>query len=135
MKNKTPLIVIVDDSDDDIFFLTEAISNSSLKADLMHLSSGEQAIGFIENACKVRKPDFILLDLKMPKVTGFDVLKYQLENPDKCGSKIIVLSTSNAPKDLKEAKSLGAYDYLIKPNECRGILSWQKNCRPTSIRF
>lgn len=60
------------------------------------------------------KPDLILLDIMMPKVSGFDVIDILRNTPDTAGIKIVVLSALGQQEDIDKAKSLGADDYLIK---------------------
>lgn len=60
------------------------------------------------------KPDLILLDLMMPKVSGFDVLDILRNTPETAGIKIIILSALSRPSDKARAKQLGADDYLVK---------------------
>ena len=60
------------------------------------------------------KPDLILLDLMMPKVSGFDVLDILRNTPETADTKVIILSALSRPADRARAKELGADDYLVK---------------------
>ncbi|OGL65596.1 hypothetical protein A3B21_03485 [Candidatus Uhrbacteria bacterium RIFCSPLOWO2_01_FULL_47_24] len=60
------------------------------------------------------KPDIILLDLMLPKMSGFDVLKYVKANPALRNTPVIVLSNLGDTEDIDHAKTLGAADYFVK---------------------
>lgn len=60
------------------------------------------------------KPDLILLDAMMPKISGFDVLDILRNTPETSGIKIIMLTALSQPKDKERAESLGVDDYLVK---------------------
>lgn len=60
------------------------------------------------------KPDLILLDAMMPKISGFDVLDILHNTPEVAGIKVIMLTALSQPKDKERAEALGANDYLVK---------------------
>ena len=60
-------------------------------------------------------PDLLLLDLKMPRMSGFDVLEWKQSRPELDDVAAVVLSSSSQDSDLKEAYRLGAQGYLVKP--------------------
>ena len=60
------------------------------------------------------KPDLILLDIMMPRISGFDVLDILRHTPETANSKIVVLSALSQPADKQRAMDLGATDYLVK---------------------
>lgn len=72
--------------------------------------NGEEALA---SAIEFR-PDLILLDVMMPKISGFDVLDILRNTPDTASVKIIMLTALNQPKDKERAESLGVDDYLVK---------------------
>ncbi len=78
--------------------------------EVSHCSNGEtalsQALSF--------KPDLILLDVMMPKISGFDVLDILRNTPGTAKTKIVILTALSQPSDLDKAKSLGADEYLVK---------------------
>lgn len=73
---------------------------------------GEQGL----EVAKKEKPDIILLDIIMPKVDGFAVLKMLKQDPDTKKVKIILLTNLGQEEDIKKGKSMGADDYLVKAN-------------------
>ncbi|MCC7289328.1 response regulator [bacterium] len=60
------------------------------------------------------KPDLLLLDIMMPRISGFDVLDILKNTPETRDTKIIVLSALSSPEDIEKARMLGANDYLVK---------------------
>jgi len=73
-------------------------------------SDGEQAL----TVAVKEKPDIILLDIMMPKISGFDVLDILRTTPETKDSKIIIMTALSQPTDVEKGKSLGADDYLVK---------------------
>lgn len=75
-----------------------------------HVPNGEDALS---TAVKFR-PDLILLDAMMPKISGFDVLDILRNTPETANMHIIMLTALSQPKDKARAESLGVDDYLVK---------------------
>lgn len=78
--------------------------------DVSHVANGEDALS---EAIKY-KPDLILLDAMMPKISGFDVLDILRNTPETANVRIIMLTALSQPKDKERAESLGVDDYLVK---------------------
>ena len=78
--------------------------------DVRHVSDGEEALA---NA-RTYHPDLVLLDVMMPKVSGFDVLDILRNTPETANLKVIMLTALSQQSDQDRAKSLGADDYLVK---------------------
>lgn len=78
--------------------------------DVRHVPNGEDALS---NALEY-KPDLILLDVMMPKISGFDVLDILRNTPETANIRIIMLTALNQDKDVERAKKLGVDDYLVK---------------------
>jgi len=113
-------ILIADDDKSDRFLIRHAIEEGNFPLQIEEVADGEELIQFLDNNCKETVPRFILLDLNMPRKSGFEVLEYMKENPETCPVPVIVLSTSSSPYDISRAKELGAKDYLIKPDDYKG---------------
>lgn len=73
-------------------------------------SDGEQAL----TVAVKEKPDLILLDIMMPKISGFDVLDILRTTPETKSSKIIIMTALSQPADVEKGKTLGADEYLVK---------------------
>lgn len=78
--------------------------------DIKEVSNGELAL----SAARDYKPDLILLDAMMPKISGFDVLDILRNTPETSAIRIIMLTALSQPKDKERAESLGVNDYLVK---------------------
>lgn len=78
--------------------------------DIKHVANGEQAL----SVAVAFKPDLILLDAMMPKITGFDVLDILRNTPETMNVRIIMLTALSQAKDRERAEKLGVDDYLIK---------------------
>lgn len=74
------------------------------------VNNGEDAL----QAAKEFKPDLILLDAMMPKISGFDVLDILRNTPETANIRVIMLTALSQPKDKERAESLGVDDYLVK---------------------
>ena len=78
--------------------------------DVRRVANGEEALA----TALSYKPDLIVLDVMMPKVSGFDVLDILRNTPETANLKIIMLTALSQPSDQERAQSLGADDYLVK---------------------
>ncbi|MFO0549423.1 MAG: response regulator [Polyangiaceae bacterium] len=97
------------------------------RARLIHVSDGQQALDYFE-ACRAHAqsanhedqlPDLVLLDLRLPKVDGLEVLRRLKAAPDTKTIPVVILSTSEAATDRAAAYEGGASSYLTKPAELR----------------
>jgi len=102
-------ILVIDDSQTTLMLMEWALQDNGYKT-LVALSVKE-ALRLLET----NKPNFILLDLSMPEVSGFDFLKYVKTNIDLENTPIVVVSAFDNPETIKEVKGMGAVDFLPKP--------------------
>jgi len=120
-------ILVVDDSKDDVFLLCRAFKRAGLDPSLIHVRDGEEAVDYLsgENRFTDRAryplPSLMLLDIKMPKLNGFDVLQWLLTRKDLEKLPVVMFSSSSEPEDVEKAKALGATEYLCKPIESEGF--------------
>lgn len=105
-------VLLVEDSDDDAFFFQRALSKTGLGTSITRIKDGGAAVEHLKNSAG-KEPFLIFLDLKLPVLSGFDVLKWIRENG--ISAEVIVLSGSDLEADKKLARELGASDYLVKP--------------------
>src|SRR5438874_13730859 len=95
------LILIADDDQNDVFFLQRAFKKVGLEHELVHVADGQEAVDYLNSGSapgdgkKHLVPDLMLLDLKMPRMTGFEVLSWLRKQPDLRGMPVVVLSGSN----------------------------------------
>jgi CheY-like chemotaxis protein len=117
--NKIYSVLLVDDSEDDRFFLRNAISKSSCFKLLHELCDGEEAVKYLAGKEHFAKreiyplPDLLVLDLKMPRMNGYEVLLWLQSHPLPSMT-IVVLSGSVLHEDLEVSLDLGAHGFWSK---------------------
>lgn len=97
--------------EDDVALAKVYLSRLELEGfEVKHVADGEEAL----STAVAFKPDMILLDVMMPKITGFDVLDILRNTPETMSMRVIMLTALGQEKDKEHAKKLGADDYLVK---------------------
>jgi CheY-like chemotaxis protein len=123
MDNKEIDILLIEDNENDAELAIRALRKDSVARHIIHLQDGEAALDFLFGKGKYEgrntdnKPQVILLDLKMPKISGLEVLE-QIKS-DELTKKIpvVVLTSSKEHPDVEKSYSLGANSYIVKPVE------------------
>ena len=114
-------ILLVEDNEDDIFFMRRALRNAAINNPLFVAEHGQVAIDYLSGAGEFadRKkhplPFLMFLDLKMPVRPGLEVLSWIREQPGLQGILVLILSTSREESDVQRAYALGVNSYLVKP--------------------
>jgi CheY-like chemotaxis protein len=114
-------ILIVEDTPDDVVLLKAAIRRAKLTNPIQVVTDGEAAVqylcgkGCFADRAAYPVPGAILLDLKLPKLNGFDVLQWLKEHEEYRVIPVMVLSASEIERDVARAYQLGANCYLVKP--------------------
>jgi CheY-like chemotaxis protein len=117
------VILLAEDREDDILLIRHAFSKANILNPLYVVRDGEETILYLKgegkfaNRAEYPLPDLLLLDLKMPGVDGFEVLKWVRSQPGMSALRILVLTSSDAIRDVNEAYHLGANSFLVKPND------------------
>jgi CheY-like chemotaxis protein len=118
--SESKIILVADDDENDVFFIRRAFAKCGLLHTIIHVSDGQKVIeyllgeGVYANRASNPFPDLLLLDLKMPRTDGFDVLATLRSLPG-LDLPVIVFSTSALLVDVQMAKKLGAREFLVKP--------------------
>jgi DNA-binding response OmpR family regulator len=118
---KLPVILLVEDSEDDTFFFKRALKQIEQPHHLFHMTDGGEALEFLARKGAFQlpndlpRPDIIFLDLKLPKFSGFEVLRWIQSQGLNRSFKVVVLSGSDQEADRHLAQELGAADYVVKP--------------------
>ena len=121
MKNELVEILLVEDSMLDAELTMRALRKNDVAKHIVHLKNGAAALDFLfgKGAYAGRnvnnKPKVILLDLKMPKVSGLEVLETITANPLTAMIPVVVLTSSKEHPDVERAYALGANSYIVKP--------------------
>jgi CheY-like chemotaxis protein len=111
-------LLIVEDNDMDLDLCMQAFSEHSVANPILTCRDGEEALQFIDAHPSPEDPEFpllVLLDLRLPKVDGIDVLRYARQHPGWKQVPIIVLTTSRENSDVDRAYDLGVNSYIVKP--------------------
>jgi CheY-like chemotaxis protein len=112
-------ILVVEDAEPDVLLVREALQRSGLKFELQLLEDGESAVDYIEALERdqaVPRPDLVLLDLNLPMKSGSQVLE-RLRESTICGDiPVVILTSSDSPKDKAQAAHLRATEYFRKPS-------------------
>jgi len=125
MRNKDTILV-AEDSEGDAFVLQRAFKNADIDAELRFLEDGQDAVDYLAGKGpfgdrKVNPmPKLLLLDLRMPRLSGFDVLERIKSDPSLRRLPVAVFSSSNVDKDVDRAYDLGANSYIVKPGSLGG---------------
>jgi CheY-like chemotaxis protein len=119
--NENYTILIVEDDPNDVLFLKRALKKNGIQNPVCTLSDGEEAISYLcglgeyadRNAHPI--PKMIMLDLKMPRKGGLEVLEWLRDHPEYRVIPTIILTSSKLNDDVIKAYGLGANSYLVKP--------------------
>ncbi|MFX1282200.1 MAG: response regulator [Promethearchaeota archaeon] len=109
------VVLLVEDSPDHAFLIKRAISAVIQELNILWAKDGAEAIELILK--RGLRPDLILLDIKMPRMNGFEVLEILKNNKETAHIPIVILSTSANEKDVSRAYLLGTNCYITKPVE------------------
>ena len=115
------VILIAEDLEDDILLIQRALRKAQVLNPVQVVHNGEEVIAYLKgegkfsNRAEYPLPGLLLLDLKMPRMDGFEVLRWIREEPNLRALRVIVLTSSADMRDVNEAYELGANSFLVKP--------------------
>lgn len=113
------VILLVEDNDDDIELTVRALRRNRLVNRIDVVRDGAEALDYLfrrgEHAGRDEDPQLVLLDLKLPKVGGLEVLERLRADPRTRRLPVVVLTSSNVESDLARSYDLGANSYIRKP--------------------
>jgi chemotaxis family two-component system response regulator Rcp1 len=115
---EVPDILIVEDSNPDIFLIREALNSGEVKANVHVVRDGCAATNFFDAADAKPNapcPDLVLLDMNLPKKNGAEVLKHLRESKRCRGARVLIISSSDALRDRASVEGLSAAGYFKKP--------------------
>ena len=118
MQPKDVKILLVEDNPDDVELTLRAFKKHNLANHITVARDGEEALDILfqrNDKSASERPDLILLDLKLPKVDGLEVLKQVKSNSRTKVIPVVILTSSKEENDRAESYNLGANSYLLKP--------------------
>ena len=121
MKGEPIVILLVEDDPAHAEIVRRNFEDYRMANRLLHVSDGQAALDYLNHQngfsdpATAPRPDIILLDLRLPKVDGLEVLKIVKADPTFSSIPVVVLTTSGAEKDMVKAYALHANSYLVKP--------------------
>jgi CheY-like chemotaxis protein len=117
---KLGYILLVDDSENDVELARHALQRQKLVNEIVTVSDGAQALDFLfrRGAFSTREeglPMFVLLDIKMPRVDGIEVLREIKSHPELRSIPVIMMTSSRQGPDIEECYRLNANAFVVKP--------------------
>ena len=119
-------ILVAEDNPADVYLLREAFSQQGQDVEMIVVTDGEQALEFVEKQgefANAQTPDLVVLDLNLPKSEGSDVLRCIRRTEAYTGVPVVVLTSSDSPRDRKTIESLGASCFITKPSDLDSFLA------------
>jgi CheY-like chemotaxis protein len=122
-------VLLAEDDPDDVLLTQIAFEKARLINPLIVVRDGEEAISYLKAEGKFKDreayplPILLLLDLKMPKVNGFQVLEWLHSQPELSHLAVAIMTSSDSDPDVTRAYELGATSYLVKPPDAQALLA------------
>ena len=132
MENGPPTLLVVEDNEDDIFFIERIFKQMGARCDLRFVRDGVEAVEYLsgkgqfEDRLKSPLPTIILMDLKMPRMNGFEVLEWMQKQPEIKLIPTIVVTSSTMQEDVTRAYRAGANAVMNKPVDKDSLLQMLK---------
>jgi CheY-like chemotaxis protein len=126
---ETAVILMAEDDENQVVLMRRVFKQARLLNPVHVVKHGEEAIAYLKgegqyaNREEYPLPALLLLDLKMPRKNGFEVLKWIREQPSLCALRVIVLTSSEEMADVNRAYQLGANSFLVKPADFEKFVS------------
>jgi len=116
-------LVMIDDNPGDIELVCIAFEMREITADVRTACDGDQGIALLARLERENLiPRLVLLDLNMPRVSGFEVLAFIRTRAALAAMPVIIFSSSNAPRDRERSLTLGATEFMVKPHDLAAML-------------
>lgn len=120
-QDHTLTVLVAEDDSIDRMLVEEAFSSAQLRHSLRFVVDGEELLAYLKRAVAGEAdhplPDLILLDLNMPRKNGHEALAGVRAHTETAHIPVVVLTTSQAPKDIRKAYELGAASFIMKPGD------------------
>ena len=136
----TTLVLYVEDEETNRFFMEMAFQKAGIAQALRTAVNGKEAIDYLSGSGPFADrsqhpiPALVLLDINMPLVSGFEVLRWVREQPNLKALPVVMFSSSSKDEDKAEARELGANDYLEKPRSVTKLYDMVKDLNTTWLQ-
>jgi CheY-like chemotaxis protein len=121
-------MLVAEDEPNDVMLLKRAFFKAHVEAGIDYVRDGQEVIDYLkgnppfDNPVENPLPNLLLLDLKMPRLNGFDVLRWLQGQPFLHRLPVVIFSSSAQPEDLARAYELGAASYVLKPRDAQEFM-------------
>jgi len=128
MNSSKHTILLVEDDANEVFLMQRAFEKACLKNPLQVARDGQEAVNYLSHqggsadAALYPPPILLLLDLKMPRKNGFEVLEWLRQQPGLKRMIVVMLTSSNQIADVNRAFDLGVNSYLVKPADFHALV-------------
>jgi CheY-like chemotaxis protein len=125
-------VLLAEDDPDDVLLTQIAFEKARLANPLLVVRDGEEVLSYLKgegiyaDRRKYPLPILLLLDLKMPKINGFQVLEWLRGQPELAHIPVAIMTSSDSDPDMTRAYQLGASSYLVKPPDAEALLALVK---------
>jgi CheY-like chemotaxis protein len=130
------VVLLVEDDPNDALLIQRAMKKANLLNRIVHVDDGEKAVSYLDGSAPYQDrnenplPVFMLLDLKLPRLSGHEVLSWVRTQPNLRRLPIVILTSSSERSDVARAYDLGANSYLVKPVTFDGLFDMVKILHP-----
>jgi CheY-like chemotaxis protein len=116
---RSECVLYVEDDADHAELVLRTLERSGKKSGVVHVEDGAAALDYLGRSqrAEVPRPCLILLDLRLPKIDGMDVLRKVKTSPELAAIPVVVLTTSASEQDVSRAYACNANSYLVKPDD------------------
>ena len=110
-------VLLVEDNDDEVFLMLRSFKKNNFANNVIVASDGEEALDYLlgRNGKEILRPVLILMDLKLPRLNGFDVLREIRKSNLTILAPVVILTSSSEEKDIVQSYNLGVNSYVRKP--------------------
>jgi CheY-like chemotaxis protein len=122
MSAKGTPILLVEDDPNDVLLFRRALRRAEASAPVVVAQDGDEAVRYLSGGDGAPHPGLVILDLKLPRRSGLEVLEWIRGQPEIRRLPVIFLTSSRQPRDIEAAYELGANSYLVKPVDFDDLL-------------